>query len=563
MASFKKTLISISLISLIYLFPGCANQLSPPGGEVDKIPPTIIELIPKDGTVNFREKGFEITFSEYVNKSTLQENIFISPKIEGSLSFSWSGRTVEVTFPDSLKKLTTYSVSIGANVADLNNNNKMAEPYNFSFSTGPVIDSCKISGKVYNPEPAGVLIFAYKDKGDTLDISKVKPDYISQVGKNGLFALSGLGYGNYKVFALRDKLGDYVYRAGEDELGIPFDPVSLTKEKSRYTGLDFFLSSEDTTKPHINKVVMTDKNHLSMEFTKAVDSTKLGPENFSVIDSTSGSVTKMQYFYKGQGKPFQFFLAFSDSVKNSQRLFFNAKNVADKFGNTTPFEAVSIVFNPRPDTSAAKILKLIGQYTGDLLDYENPEIFVQFDDAFPQSAALDGISVSGEKEKLLPLKINNLDGSSFIIGFSEKLRPKSELKLKINLKKFTDFSGKTGDSTYTKKFSVVNDIDFSGALGNVESADSSKNLQVVLEKADRDKKVYHQKADAKGNFEIKKVIPGKYLLWSYIDRDSNKVYSKGKLRPLNYSEKFKFYGDTLNLRARWPVGDIKIQFDKK
>jgi len=563
MAPFKKTIISFSLLALLVYFSGCANQLSPPGGEVDKIPPAIIEITPKDGTVNFHGKSFVINFSEYVDKISVQDNIFISPKIPGGLEFSWSGRSVEVVFLDSLKKMTTYSVTIGANVADLNNHNRMAEPFSFFFSTGPLIDSCRISGKVYNQDPSGVLIFAYKNKGDSLDITKEKPDYISQVGKNGTYNLSGLGYGNYNVFAIRDRLADYVYRAGEDQLGIPFSPVILTKEASNYSGLDFFITSEDTTKPHINKVVMTDKNHIAVEFSKAIDSTKLKPENFFIIDSVSSRKTGMNYFYKGQGKALQFFLAFSDSVVNSQHLYFNAKNITDISGNTLNSEAVSFVYNPRPDTAASKILKMNGQYAGDMLDFETPEIYVQFDDIFPVTAPVEGISAFDIKDKQIPVKINGIDGSSFTIGFTEKLRPKSELKVKVDLKKFKDFSSKTGDSVYTRKFSIINDIDFSGASGNISSDENQKNVHVVLDNIGREKKSYQRKTDAKGNFEIKKVVPGKYLLWSYIDADSNGVYSNGKLKPLNYSEKFKFYADTLNLRARWPVGEINLKFEKK
>lgn len=240
MAPIKKTINIVLALLLLVLLNSCANQQSPPGGDVDTIPPKVLELIPKDGTVNFKGKSFEITFSEYVDKRSVQENIFISPKIMGSLEFDWSGRTVEVKFPDSLKNNTTYSIIIGANVTDLNNNNKMAEAFGFAFSTGNIIDSCKISGKVYDPEPSGILIFAYRDKGKELNLSKDQPDYISQVGKTGIYSLSGLGFGEYHVFALKDKLMDYLYTEGDDRIGIPSNAVSLFKDSSGYKDMNFF-----------------------------------------------------------------------------------------------------------------------------------------------------------------------------------------------------------------------------------------------------------------------------------------------------------------------------------
>ena len=69
------------IAALPILFFRCANQMSPGGGEVDKIPPEIIEVYPEVGTTNFSDNYFEITFSEYVDKRSVQDAIFISPAI--------------------------------------------------------------------------------------------------------------------------------------------------------------------------------------------------------------------------------------------------------------------------------------------------------------------------------------------------------------------------------------------------------------------------------------------------------------------------------------------------
>ena len=52
----KHTKIIFILITMIAIFlVECANQLPPDGGEVDTIPPEIIEVYPADGTVNFSD----------------------------------------------------------------------------------------------------------------------------------------------------------------------------------------------------------------------------------------------------------------------------------------------------------------------------------------------------------------------------------------------------------------------------------------------------------------------------------------------------------------------------
>ena len=96
--------ITLIFILLSFILIKCANQLPPAGGEVDKIPPSIIEVYPPDGTTNYDENYFELNFSEYVDKRSVRDAIFISPFIEGNFTYSWSGTALEVTFPGKIKR---------------------------------------------------------------------------------------------------------------------------------------------------------------------------------------------------------------------------------------------------------------------------------------------------------------------------------------------------------------------------------------------------------------------------------------------------------------------------
>ncbi|RPI66158.1 MAG: hypothetical protein EHM47_17315, partial [Ignavibacteriales bacterium] len=112
-----KFLNSILIIVVILFIYHCANQLPPGGGEVDKIPPRITEIYPPDGTLNYGEDYFEIEFSEYVDKRSVKEAIFISPATEGNISLDWSGKSVTVNFPGKLRENTTYNITIGTDAA--------------------------------------------------------------------------------------------------------------------------------------------------------------------------------------------------------------------------------------------------------------------------------------------------------------------------------------------------------------------------------------------------------------------------------------------------------------
>ncbi|MCW9095345.1 MAG: Ig-like domain-containing protein, partial [Ignavibacteriaceae bacterium] len=256
---------------LSFILIKCANQLPPSGGDVDTIPPKIVELNPPDGTTNYDKDYFELEFSEYVDKRSVADAIFISPFIEGSLELSWTGTTLDAVFPEELKKDVTYTITIGTDVVDLNNKNRMAESFTFSFSTGNKIDKKIISGKVYGKEKEGIFIYAYKLVGIPDSLLKNKPDYVSQTGVGGNFSLRGLGEGNYRIFAVNDQYRDYLYQQDKDEIGIPYKDIYLSEEDSIFIDLNYLLFNADTSKPRLISGIMTDRNHLLVSCSKELD----------------------------------------------------------------------------------------------------------------------------------------------------------------------------------------------------------------------------------------------------------------------------------------------------
>lgn len=180
----------IAPMMVAWFLVSCANQVPPPGGPVDKIPPTIISTYPLPNTLHFNDKRFDLAFDKYVDHRSFEQSIFISPYI-ADLEFDWSGKDVEVTFHSDLRKNTTYVVNIGTDVVDLRSPaNRMAQSFTFAFSTGSDIDHGGIRGKIFPMKPTdspdGVMIFAYqlaKLDPDTLNPRTLKPDYMTQTGR--------------------------------------------------------------------------------------------------------------------------------------------------------------------------------------------------------------------------------------------------------------------------------------------------------------------------------------------------------------------------------------------
>ena len=562
MAKFTKVIFKIFTAFLFALVSGCANQLPPGGGEVDKIPPQVIEVSPANGTVNFNKNYFELTFSEYVEKSSVRDAIFISPSLQYPLEYDWSGKTLAVTIKDTLKNNTTYTITIGSDVRDLNNNNKMAESFTFAFSTGNKIEKGKINGKVYGPEHEGIMLFAYKNSGQHIDPSKIKPDYISQSGKDGKFTLLGMADGEYNVYAVSDRIRESKYHPGEDEFGVQSRPVNLNEKFNEISDLDFFLTKEDTAAPRISNVIMKDRNHLLIEFNKGIDSLKMNSSNFYLYDSVSNKKIFPPFVYKGDAKARQYYIGLTDTMEKKDAWMLVSKGIPDKYFNLSPEERNQITVRTDRDTTALKPTGLKGLLTSGKVDFEDPVVNLNFNDAIDSTILKNKISVTDSKGNLYPFSIKKNDDANFNVAISTKLKQSVEYNVKVDLKKFKDYCGNEVDSLFQFKFTSSNELEFSGASGDISGVSDSADVYVVLQNAADLKVNYTQKTNAAKKFDVKKITPGKYLAWSYKDKNKNGRYDCGTIIPFKYSEEFKFYPDTLNLRARWPVGGININFEK-
>jgi uncharacterized protein (DUF2141 family) len=553
----KSTLQIITVILSLLLIYSCANQLPPTGGEVDRIPPEILEVYPDDQTVNFDDTIIEITFSEYVNKRSVQEAVFISPNITGHIEYDWSGKTVEIELPDSLKGNTTYTITVGTEVEDINNKNKMENAFTFAFSTGDKIDRGTITGTVFNPNPGGVMIYAYKMETDTLNPSKQQPDYVTQSGIDGSFKLTGLSNGIYRVFAVRDEFKDFLYDVSQDEFGVPHSEVELSGTDSLFTGMNYQLQIEDTTKPRVFGLTMTDKHHLLIEFSECVDSTRITAENFFIYDSSNQKQTDVNYFFKGRTKKKNYLIAFADTLTDSEQLYLITQNIYDNKNNKLNYEATSFVRNTQPDTTQPELLTFQEQYPNKKVDYRNGYVTFSFTDGFNFETIKDAVKVFDRNGADVKAQLNKIDDSSFNINF-ESLKPNSEYEIKVNHNLLIDAAGNKTDSIFVHKFVTINNLDFSGISGTVKAADEV-NVVVVAQNI-AEKKISYSSNNREFNFE--RVFPGKYMLSVFDDENNNGKYDKGSIYPFEEAEKFVFYPDTLDLKPRWPVGDIVIYFDK-
>jgi hypothetical protein len=536
----------------------CANQLPPSGGDEDKIPPKIVQVFPSDGTTNFEKDYFELEFSEYVDKRSVRDAIFISPFIESALEFSWSGTTLEVTFPEKLKDDVTYTITVGTDAVDLNNKNRLAQAFTFSFSTGDKIDRRIISGRVYGKEKEGIFIYAYKMDESSDSLLNRKPDYVSQTGGDGNFSLQGLGAGNYRIFAVSDKFRDYLYQQDQDEIGIPNTDIFLSETDSLFTDIYFMLFNADVSNPRLISGVMTDRNHMIVSANKVLDVKSIFSRNFSIVDSTVNKVYEVAYAFKGKTKPEEFILMFDADLNPSNQVYLIADTLTDLMGNIMTNDFTKVVVSDRIDTNSINIVSTEPSARG-LVDFEETEIKIFFDEAFNKNFKVSAVAFTDTLNDPVGFDIHFFDDATLWIKPDENLKPDKDYLVKLQLGDFIDLSGNEKDSLFTLKFRTISGLDFTGLSGNVINLDYTKNPVLILESVDAPRLKYEHKPNL-DKFEFNRVEPGKYLLWCFLDADSSSKYNYGWPKPIEFSEKFSFYPDTLNLRPRWEVTDLIFRF---
>lgn len=556
MAEPKEVIKYISILFLVLLTAHCANQLPPGGGEVDKIPPKIINIYPSDGTTNYTDDYFEVEFSEYVDKRSVKEAIFVSPALEGNISLDWSGKSVTVNFPGQLKENTTYNITIGTDVADFNNQNKMAEAYNFSFSTGDKVDRRTITGRVFSEKPQGVLLFAYLNPEDTLNPSSGKPDYISQAGIDGSYKIPGLAAGNYRIFAVQDEFRDLLFQPEQDVIGVPFKDVVLAEEDTLYKGLDFFIFKIDTVKPRLLTSVMTDKNHLLLSFSEEIAPSSVSSANFSLYDSTAKNQIQPLYAYKNINKPVEVILSFQNNFSEGNLLYVFADSVKDKSGNIYYNEVNSVTVAVRADTINPMIARMP---TNQSPDFVNPEFRFSFNDGIDSVKVKNNTTYTDTSGKKINYNIVFEDDASFIITTAEKLEPVKDYIIKFNLSGISDAAGNKKDTVIQYRFKTISGLDFTGLTGRIENIDFVNNPMLILQGLDAKKIIYSKNISA-NKFSFERVEPGTYRLWAYYDRDSSNTYTGGYHYPFKPSEEFSVYKDSINLRPRWAVTDLIFLF---
>jgi len=213
------------LLLLIAMVAGCARMGQPDGGWYDDTPPRVVGASPEDKAVNVNTKKVAINFNEFIKLEDATNKVVVSPPQLEVPEIKAAGKKIIVDLKDTLKANTTYTIDFSDAISDNNEGNPMGN-YTYSFSTGESIDTFEVSGNVLdasNLEPVkGILVGLYDDLSDTAFNTKPMMR-VSRTDSRGRFIIKGVAPGTYRVYALQDADGNYMYSQKSEMLAFSHD----------------------------------------------------------------------------------------------------------------------------------------------------------------------------------------------------------------------------------------------------------------------------------------------------------------------------------------------------
>ena len=546
----------------ILLFAGCAGQLSPGGGPVDTTPPIVVTTSPPNNATGVSTQSVSVEFNKYVDRRSFEESIFISPPV-GTLEFDWGGREVTVSWSDSLRKNTTYVVTLGTDIIDTRNRNRLAEAYSFAFSTGERIDRASIGGRVYDERRAGVMILAYDlmhRPFGTCDPCRESPDFVSQTGNDGRYTLTHLPPGMFRVFALRDEDRNLRYDRGLDAIGVPRGDVRIDTGAQRVMHLNFMLTKEDNVQPRLLLASAIDRRHVELRLSKGIDTARFDRAHVTITDSLGKSLPVQALFLSPQ--QFSSITAVTAAQTSGMQYRATVDSVWDVSGlgialeiRTAPFTGSAV-----PDTLPPRLFSsTIADSARDV--QPGAPIGLSFSDAVVSKNFADSLRFTDSTGAAVRYHLRWLDAASVSLRLPDPLSLDARYGLSAPADAVMTLAGLKAVrpvrlTFWTARTSTLGSL--SGVVIDTTAGRQGGNVVMTATRVEPPASFTVVLPDT-GTFQFGNVPEGRYTLRGY--RSTTGKYDFGSVLPFRPAAPFAVFPDTIRVRARWLVEGITFRFE--
>lgn len=577
-----------------FLLGSCARMGQPDGGWYDETPPRIMGAAPADKGTNVKNRKISIFFDEFIQIENATEKVVVSPPQLETPEIVASGKRIRIELLDSLKPNTTYTIDFSDAITDNNEDNPLGN-YTYSFSTGDAIDTLEVSGKVLQAkdlEPVkGILVGLYNDLSDTAFTTKPMLR-VSRTDGSGRFVIKGVAPGTYRVYALQDADGNYLFNQKSEMLAFSQEKIvpsfkpdvrqdttwidSLRIKSIDRVGYTHFLP-DDIVLRAFNEV-MTDRYFLKAE--------RREPESFTLFYSYGGEMPQVR------GLNFQSDDAFIiESTEKQDTITYWLKDTAlvnqDTLRVELTYHMTDSLGKLVEQIDTLDILSRIS-YEKRLKDLEREREEWQkkqdrakkrgepYDSIMPPKALAIGVKAPSEldpdknipftfntplasvntaaihlysKHDTLwynaPLEFNHVRGREYELR--GEWRPDIEYSLEIDSAAFVDIYGKVSPP-FKQGFKVKSFDDYGTLLLNIPTM---TDTTIVVQLLDAGDKIIKEVTTNQGVAEFYYVSPSTYYVRMYIDSNRNGEWDTGLYSANRQPETVCYFPKEIEIRAKW------------
>lgn len=577
-----------------FLLGSCARMGQPDGGWYDETPPRIMGAAPADKGTNVKNRKISIFFDEFIQIENATEKVVVSPPQLETPEIVASGKRIRIELLDSLKPNTTYTIDFSDAITDNNEDNPLGN-YTYSFSTGDAIDTLEVSGKVLQAqdlEPVkGILVGLYSDLSDTAFTTKPMLR-VSRTDGSGRFVIKGVAPGTYRVYALQDADGNYLFNQKSEMLAFSQEKIvpsfkpdvrqdttwidSLRIKSIDRVGYTHFLP-DDIVLRAFNEV-MTDRYFLKAE--------RREPESFTLFYSYGGEMPQVR------GLNFQSDDAFIiESTEKQDTITYWLKDTAlvnqDTLRVELTYHMTDSLGKLVEQIDTLDILSRIS-YEKRLKDLEREREEWQkkqdrakkrgepYDSIMPPKALAIGVKAPSEldpdknipftfntplasvdtaaihlysKHDTLwynaPLEFNHVRGREYELR--GEWRPDIEYSLEIDSAAFVDIYGKVSPP-FKQGFKVKSFDEYGTLLLNIPTM---TDTTIVVQLLDAGDKIIKEVTTNQGVAEFYYVSPSTYYVRMYIDSNRNGEWDTGLYSANRQPETVCYFPKEIEIRAKW------------
>jgi len=506
----------------------CAQRKPLTGGDKDIIPPEVKKTTPENQTTNFLAEQITIEFNEFILLDNIQSQLIVSPLMEEAPEIVVRGKKLIIKIKSELTPNTTYSLNFGDAIKDITEGNPYPN-YKYVFSTGSFIDSLTYSGitiDAYTLEPQeNIFVMLYDEFEDSIPRTK-KPRYIAKSDKEGVFSITNIADGEYKLFALNDINSNYLFDLPNEQIGFYSDRIQIDSSQTNNKVTVFYEPNE-------------------VQYVASIKNSKYGKIDIvtnAPSDSIEVNSIEEDIFYLEE--------------KNENRVLttFWLKHPVEK-------EEVELIINDNYEILDTSMIDLITiEEFQDTILAVSTNISSTFD--LDQNIQ---ITVDRPVEKIESLKISLLEDSipveieliqdslntrEYYIQYPFK--EKMDYLFFIEPSAFIDIYGLAND-TILQPFKTKKESSYGNLMIDVSPSFSDSYILQLLSKNTIKEEKFGQ---GESNFLFDFLLPGDYQVKLIVDSNNNKEWDTGKYSDMQ-PEKIIIYEGEISIQENW---DNKIDW---